>query len=252
MCNRFGSPSFYVRHRTRRPKSWGRPIAAAVAFTGAVTLRTDLWNFVDLCRFLAVLGVTWGNQLLAVVPNSKWKAIWGWTWSICSANSWGIQEQGPKCAVSFHAFCQKFELFTSNMDLWWLMMTYDDLCHLMSTFFCKWQIPRLSNGRSLWTQTTESRSQLCRLFSTQSRRAGGVMHRVNSLAKRSTRHQRMKLRECLPFLWLSHLQFVSYDVKCNYRNYLHNVVLTLMCRHHHIIYIISYYLWDSFVRKQLC
>eukprot|EP00435_Cladocopium_sp_Y103_P007036 s4127_g2.t1 len=27
-------------HRTRRPKSWGRPIAAAVAFTGAVTLRT--------------------------------------------------------------------------------------------------------------------------------------------------------------------------------------------------------------------
>mmetsp|Transcript_60264 Transcript_60264/g.131995 ORF Transcript_60264/g.131995 Transcript_60264/m.131995 type:complete len:81 (+) Transcript_60264:59-301(+) len=26
-------------HRTRRPKSWGRPIAAAVAFTGAVTLR---------------------------------------------------------------------------------------------------------------------------------------------------------------------------------------------------------------------
>ena len=28
------------------------------------------------------------------------------------------------------------------------MMTYDDLCHLMSTFFCKWQIPRLSNGQS--------------------------------------------------------------------------------------------------------
>ena len=150
-------------------------------------------------------------------------------------------------------------------------MTHDDLWWPMSShvnFFLQMANPKIIEwsesrrlGRSLWTQTTDLvgayELKLLKVVRSyvgfSARRAGEqeVWCTVNSLAKRSTRHQRMKLRECLPFLWLSHLQFVSYDVKCNYRNYLHNVVLTFMCRHHHIIYIISgtALLGNSFVRN---